>query len=221
MTALGAVRNERLNDSVNKLRKLMERFENRLQIEGLRPAEGYVNGRLKLFDELDVNRLGHWRHSYHAVFERSDSIVGVNGKGIHIDDVGLNNHADRRNEGAMFVCNVEIMEPSQSLIPSLVWFERSDHVNDIWRSSVYVSLFNGCLKTAGVFAERPVDIIRTSTAPDDKGRCEKIERRRGDCERHPRCISPLVIRLRRSAAWSIHAGIVQTKNLFARPLTGK
>ena len=24
----------------------------------------------------------------------------------------------------MFVCNVEIMEPSQSLIPSLVWFER-------------------------------------------------------------------------------------------------
>ena len=58
MTASGAVRNERLNDSVNKLRKLMERFENRLQIEGLRPAEGYVNGRLKLCANSTLIGLG-------------------------------------------------------------------------------------------------------------------------------------------------------------------
>jgi hypothetical protein len=69
-----AVRLERLNDSVDQLRKLMERWDNRLTFKGLSIVELYLNGRLKIAVDFEI---------YDRSLD-SDNVGSLERPGLHV-----------------------------------------------------------------------------------------------------------------------------------------
>jgi hypothetical protein len=55
----------------NDLSELMQRFNDRLVLEGLLIAESYLEGRLEILADFDISRGGE-THKYLAVFNRAN-----------------------------------------------------------------------------------------------------------------------------------------------------
>src|SRR2546426_9558645 len=133
-----AVRFESLNDSVNKLGELMQRYENRFSYA--RPfTEQYLYGNLEILADLEFiprsdDRKGYRAHIIPAPRPYLPAVSGGNYCLISDPRYG--------NESLMFVLNVKVVDTPEVIVPSLVWFERSHYIDDIWAGTVYMSLFD-------------------------------------------------------------------------------
>lgn len=144
------------NDPVNKIRKLMEKWKNRLTLDNLRLAERYINGDLHFIAHLTTTDA----LEFCAVFEKWDSRCFLNGElgGIeywridplfrHFSPIPLSAcHPDdnvlisgsAHEQQLVLVGNVEIVEQPEIVVPSVV---RLQSVNETYRSlahSLYLS----------------------------------------------------------------------------------
>jgi hypothetical protein len=173
-----AVRLERLNDSSDKLRELMERWDNRLTFKGLSFIERYLKGSLKFLAVFDILRGGETHH-YHAILYRAKSDT------FHFDDklvslrygdIRHSNIIEYGNQHLVLVRNVEIMNGTKRFIPSFVRFEPANDIDDIWAGSIYISLFNHMIKVIPTSSEREINTVNIGTVEPNKVAGKKVKR---------------------------------------------
>lgn len=151
---------EAKNNVVNRLRHVMERFDQRLTLKNLRLAERYLKCELHLLVYFCVGEIGE---EFVACLQREQAISGPHknvGDGHVLEDVSpsafgphlLLEHAlhircevdtpivgTNRDNQAVFVDVVKFVETPERIIPTLVWFNRVDSFNRIWPHALYFS----------------------------------------------------------------------------------
>ena len=170
----------RLDDTKHRLRHLSEQWADRLAFgKRLFIAKRYVEGRLNLLCELDV-LCGEERHNFYIVFYRSEPTT-VEGK--QFGTATGNRYGPQispitdGNEKAVFVCDVQVVDGPEKIVPSLVRFETTNDIDDIGRGAVYVSPMNHLLKVIDGPREREGDVFDLGSIQLDEVAGEQIERR--------------------------------------------
>jgi hypothetical protein len=59
----------------------------------------------------------------------------------------------------MFIADVEVMDSTKRVIPSNVWLQRPDYINDFGRGTVYMSILNGLFKISCGTAKREINVL--------------------------------------------------------------
>ena len=172
-----AMRLERRNDSCNKIRELMKRWDNRLTFEGLSLSKQYLEGRLKFLANLDIFHGGNYAHCYVHVqrskeFKFDKWFMGKFDRGTVLNVDAMEN----RYQQLVFIHNVEVMNGTKRSVPSLVRLERANYLDDIWAGSVYVSLLNRSLKIIPFQTEREVNFIRALMSEPHQITSKNIQR---------------------------------------------
>ncbi len=153
--------------ALGQLGELMERWDNRLTLKGLAPAERYVNGDLRVLVDLDVTAGGEAEH-LHAIFYRSE-FDGRDGDTAPFQAKPLEaSSLANGNEAVVLVCNVEVMDGAQRFVPSLVRLQRAHFLNDLWAGSVYVSLCDGLLKAVDTDREGELNALGVAAVASDE-----------------------------------------------------
>lgn len=158
-SAVRAVSNESLHDSINKICQLMERWDNRLTHE-VSISKAYIENSLELVADFDIGYRGQ-RGNYRAIFSRADFDIlecksgNTSPHQFQMLDARDSRHGDQK---LVFIKNVEIMNGPERFIPSFVRFQSPDYIDDIWAGSVYISLINHKLKVIPVRTKGEVDI---------------------------------------------------------------
>ena len=162
---------------INDLGKLMKRVEYRLSVERLPLSEGYLKGGLKILADFNIS-CGGETHEYLAVFYRANvhgaycEHMPFSVPHLKIFDADIING---RNKGFMFIGNIEVVNSPEKYIPSFVWLQRADYLDDIFSGSTYMSLFNHTLKSIPVVPKWEVDIFGVTTIQKDKINGEEIK----------------------------------------------
>jgi hypothetical protein len=150
---------ELIYNAINKLRDLGEKWNDRLTVDNLRLGERYANNEIHLLFYL---RVGIDSEQFVACFQRADYFYGLEGRHgnwfsslplrpVHQEPVILKGDADAGHEvcagsgkqQAVLVDSVKIMDSPEAVIPSLVWFDRADCIQDISVRPLYFSLQRG------------------------------------------------------------------------------
>jgi hypothetical protein len=171
------VRLERLDDSLNQMRQVMERWDKRLERKGLNVSEGYLEGRMEFLIEFKTFNKGHV-NDYRAILYRSDTVIDERHGDATVPkhgEVGSLAVGGCGDQGNVFVVNVEVMDGAKRNVASLVRLERAENINDIWGSPVYVSLFNGTLKGGVAGAKRKVNVINFASICANQVASQQIE----------------------------------------------
>jgi hypothetical protein len=146
------------NDFADVLRHVEKRWDNRVRAEG--PfAKPYLDGRLSVILELESN-WGSEQDRFFAVYHELSSLRGLKGlTSIWPEDLDSRDswHMDNGRDQFVFISNVEVVDGSEKLVPSLVRFERVKEIDDLWSGPVYCSLENFCLKVFWPFGEREMN----------------------------------------------------------------
>jgi hypothetical protein len=145
---LGQQKRKRFNDATNQLHKLLEGWDNRLTFENI--AESYLKAKLRIVVEL---RAIFGLHSEHfcAVFQRAgdtdETAIVTYGKCSDRNDPQLNNNhridSSERYEQAVFVKNIQLMQPAERVVPSLVRFKTPDEIACCLAGTLYCSFTTG------------------------------------------------------------------------------
>jgi len=161
----------------NDLSKLMQRFNDRLVLEGLPIAESYIEGRLEILTDFDIS-CGGETHNYLAVFNRADMHIHHGEQGTKIVphlEIFDSSIMSRRDKCFMFIGYVEIVDCPQKFIPSVVRFQSADYLDDIFSGSVYVSIFNHTVKAIDIITKREIDILGISAFQADQFGSKKVK----------------------------------------------
>jgi hypothetical protein len=147
-------RDELVDDTVHKMRKLFQKWNDRLAPDNLRLSERYLKG------DLEVQVLFRWHRGqeptyFCAIFCRRHCSVWLETpapvsfaaelNSYHLDSVEIAAHRHHAHaesgddQEMMLVVNVELMECPKSIVPSLV---RLGSLNEIYRSRTH-SLYLG------------------------------------------------------------------------------
>lgn len=157
-------RREQLDKSLNKLDKLMQRWDERLTLDNLALAERYLKGELRIHVHL------LWAsEEFCAIFERKLPVSGPdwdagrgNFGGVDPQPTGGSASADSAEvdyevsvcaadgeQEFVFVRDVELMEPPKRAVPSVVRFGGLDKVHRRLRRSLYLSRRTGFKSIGG------------------------------------------------------------------------
>jgi hypothetical protein len=163
------VRLKPLNNSVNKFGQLMQRYSDRFSFERSF-AENYLDGHLKLLTDFDVTFAGDRgaRYRCNTFPSYPDRTRADRDRSSRI----------KTNESltSMLVQNIKVMQASERIVPSIVRLERPKNSNDIWSGPVYVSVFDGTLKSGRIITEGEMNIFGTTAILPNKVASEMIKR---------------------------------------------
>lgn len=127
------VRQEQADDPVDKMRRLMEKWENRLTLDNLRLGERYLKGEIQLNVHLCVPGSAADARDFCAVFRYAD----ITGRVTKQVGIGASRLVDRcpadadpepfqpqarHEQEFVLVENVQLMDRPEVIVPSWVWF---------------------------------------------------------------------------------------------------
>lgn len=166
------MRLERLDDTINKVDKLMERWENRFASKSpASMAEGYLNGDYMALARLQL--IGIHCREYFVIFKalpaNATQINPFVARRLYSKKMG------NRQQIAMLVVNVEIVEGPQGVIPSAIWLEPANDLDDIWSGPVYVSFTDGTLKVGPAISKRETDTLCAAFIESNEVTSKEIE----------------------------------------------
>ena len=166
-----AVRLKRVDDTINKLRQLSQRWDNRLVLEGFPLTKLYLDGRVAIALIVDVSGGagpdvsspldnspigGHnstdgenraWRNRRRVLFlilsDANNNVIGDN---------------DRGDEHAVLLHSVKLVESNETRVaPSLVrFYDISNYQREIGRGSLYKSVTTGSYEVVPVATKREI-----------------------------------------------------------------
>ena len=168
---------ELVDNAINELGEVFQSFENRLSWKRRVLAKRYCEGSVKLLAEFDVFCGGH-RNRCHAIFNRAEPQViehCESAAGHSSFNSMYSGKVGSWNEGYVFIGNVEVVDGSQRMIPSFVRLQRADYLDDIFSGSIYVSTFDGTLKSVCRSREGEVNIFGVAPVQSHKVTGQKIE----------------------------------------------
>lgn len=173
------MRVENVDNACRQLAEFMHRVENRLAMERLGFCERYLKGGLEILADFDIVCGGH-TEQYHAVFNRAaPEILNSNEWPVvrHNAQIFDPDVMQGRNQCLVFVGNVQVMNGSEKVVPSLVRLQRSDYLDDIFSGSVYMSFSNHVLKAINIVPEGEIDLIGTFTSTPHQFGCQQVKGR--------------------------------------------
>jgi len=178
------------DDGINKIRKMMEKWQNRMTLDNLRLCERYLNGDVVLFiivipaGELS---LGH-PSEYCAIFQNVDSLSRLEGIENGWVDLRDGNSPAPTNpvfrqgnvappagsadhEQTMLVNNVEMMDQPEIVVSSLIRVQSVDHAFRDRADSLYLSqkvgfIFGRSVKNRELNPSRDV-AVRLNELPNE------------------------------------------------------
>lgn len=168
---------DNLDDAFNEITQLEQRWENRLTFENLSLTKRYLEGELNILITWMVNA-GSFSKKYCAIVHRElpqrpvlrseiDSLGGGFGKmlshaGDHFGPIKGHSEASvggpYRDDGLVFIEDVELMESPKGVVPSLVWFQPLYDLDCSGRGSLY-RFGKGGFKFIQVLPDNEMDVI--------------------------------------------------------------
>jgi hypothetical protein len=171
---------EYLNNSRDELRQLMERFNNRLTLE-MSFAEKYIDGKITIRAYLEFpapdKATGDGDVTRAADLGGQKCVLTA----YHFDQfkrIGLDK-ADNRDDGVMFVHDVQIVEGNKGFIPSRLSIRPygvNEHVNDGRPCSLYFSPVQRTYEFVALSVD--LDLIMASdraASPNDDRAVHKVD----------------------------------------------
>jgi hypothetical protein len=166
---------ELVDDAVNEVGKLMEKWKNRLTLDNLRLSERYLEGNLEILVHL-VEQIGGCAKNHCAVLKYREPVSGgdgrsdlhqytLRGKRVRKVNCGILHSASDHKKEAMLVADVELMEFPEVVITTIVGLEGPDNVYRSRTDSLYFSKELG-FAFGGQFKNRE-EQVRTSLAASD------------------------------------------------------
>ena len=156
---------------LDRLRKYIERWDNRITFDNLRLAERYVKSEIHIHVLFEVS--GN-PEKFVAHFHRTPSKLKYPPALKAFVDVLTSDK--RNNQKAVFVDNVKLVETPKRVVPSFVWFDRVDSFYSRLPHGTYFS-FLAELVSLGVTEDRKAYFPprRVPLFPDDKRVCEIVQ----------------------------------------------
>lgn len=184
-------RQERLDESLDKIRKLVEQAQNRLSLDDLRLSERYVAAELWLhvhvrvtlgdpedlcfiFNGVTPSVLGEYEWGW-----RLSATQGLVPDFSRLLDIECHHAADEhcRQQHMVFVRDVQSVQLIKQVVPAFVWSERLDTVHGRLRKALYLSKTG--TNFVGMFEDPELSEIRVRSLSIRKDELpdQKIERR--------------------------------------------
>lgn len=157
----GAANLEPLDDSRNKLRKLFERWDNRLSLQGKSVLEQYIGGRLSLVVDVEFRTPSHTdrgpsdRLEATIVFDTHSAINHTEVARFVFDvDSRQNRNMQHWDQQDVFVEDVEVVYSANGLIPSLVRLYGVEYLpaERFGEARLYYSTVKSCYELLPAFA---------------------------------------------------------------------
>lgn len=158
-------RNELVDDALNQLRQLGQKWQDRLTIDNLRLDERYLVEQLNIWVYLERPWRGTTREflaifhylgsrtlgtlPQHCKIERGDQAKGHSRRGIKTNHVSSQPECGD-NQQAVLVDIVKLVKSPDVAVPTLVRLCRFDELQQIWRDTVYYSWVNGLIFLGGL-----------------------------------------------------------------------
>ena len=157
------VRPETHDQVVNQVSDLVKQFNNRLTLDNRRLSERYIKNEVHVL--IKTRFAGQ---DYVAVFERHSHVMELKaGPSVSLKDQECAVNADHcHDEVVMFVRDVELMEPVESVCSSAVWLGLVDSVYGRLRHSLYFSNVHSFVFIGSV-EDRETGLRRGHTAVGD------------------------------------------------------
>lgn len=178
---LAKERGEKLDESLDKLGKLMERWDQRLTLDNLALAERYLKGELRIVVHARHGASGRRAEEYCAIFKRILPVgwteskehgnvrrhgpfgAVVEGAGEVQDDTLV--CASDGNKEYVLICDVETVEPPKRLVPSLVRLGLLNNAQRTLGNSLYFSKMTG-FKSVGALENGEPGLVNYRAAAD-------------------------------------------------------
>jgi hypothetical protein len=130
------------NDYIETIQGL----DNRLTLENLSYAEDYLNERFSIVCDLRTGgefyrvKLSAMTQADHRVFKNMTVA-------IHVGHAPKGSGRESKNGHVMLISNVELVQGTQGIIPSHIWFYFvHDEISQFWTRSLYFSTLHGVFK---------------------------------------------------------------------------
>jgi hypothetical protein len=123
--------------------------------------------------EFDVFTHSH-SHSFHAIFNRANPTVYDRASALkaNIWNAGRIGAGDNIS---VLVTEVEIVNGSKQVVPSIVWLQCPDYFDDLWAGAVYVSVFDGVFKVLPFSTERKINFLGIDAINSHKFTSEDVQ----------------------------------------------
>jgi hypothetical protein len=115
---------EEVDNRCRKAAELAERWNNRAKMGPGNLAESYIHGEIEFDARVSINNR-NWRARFKAITEPEDLDRANNSCSANADGIG---HAPDEDRLSVFALLAEPIEGIKKVVPSLVWFHRSDDV---------------------------------------------------------------------------------------------
>ena len=148
---------EDIDNARRQMRKLMDRFHNRLFGEVKSLGDKYADGEINFLARLGIE-------SPDALYVGIENVIGESAAGFH------------SQQAPMLICDVEIVDGPKRVVPSGIRFYLLDERDNISSGSVYISTSNHVLKRLPVLAEREIDFFSLCTRLGHHFDGEQIQR---------------------------------------------
>ena len=143
-----------LNDAADHMSQLLERWENRLILQGQSLVEEYEQGRLTLVCDLDVSMARKWSDA--SLRGSENPKINSNFLASVVLKAKVTQHADVHDwkQEPMLVNDVEFVQGPEGVIPSVVRFYGiHDEVRDCFGGLMYQSALDGSYKFIPSFSK--------------------------------------------------------------------
>ncbi len=145
------------NNVADKIKRTLERFENRLSLRDLRLSERYLKSELQILVQFKVFK------EYVASFQRTNLLLGGNELISCVSEaseqrnasppipqsVNRNHRCADSSKCAVLVDVIQFAEPPNRVIPTLVRFDRIDRFYRIFAHQLYFSMLTGFVFLGG------------------------------------------------------------------------
>lgn len=170
------VRFERVNDTLDKLRKLQERWNNRLQLKITPLRERYIEGRLSILCYFAGPSKPSDVHPATGIYNNCDIaekiVVAINRA-----EAGELGNGDSWDEQLVLVNVVELAESPKRIVPSFVrTYLVKNHRAEIGSGLHYFSELTGLLQSVPRFVFRKVDAVGVQPSPFGNVARDMVER---------------------------------------------
>lgn len=160
---------ENLNRVSDKFRELVQRWDNRLILEGLSFPEAYVTGRIAIALIMDVRGGPETERAPRFASGAPNGIDGAGRNRGRVIFVFLADHhdpvmgrGDGSNDKTMLVGTVEVVQTPEIRIPIVSHvrlYDVSDYAGCVWRDSLYKSVVSGLYERIPRVAQREMKTI--------------------------------------------------------------
>lgn len=172
------------NDLIHHLDHLVQRWDNRFQLTRSYGKQ-YFEGNASVVFELHIG-CGGCLEQYSLVFGRApvfihhklDARHGFKSwSPIRLEDIKVINARRLENwdKQLVFVADVQLMNPVQEFVPSVVRLQQSKLIEDIWSGPVYCSLLKNNLKVINIFGEGEMDTSNTTPMLPHDVACKDVQ----------------------------------------------